>query len=240
MGLKTPLYDIHVSSGAKIIDFGGWDMPLSYGSQLDEHRAVRRDSGLFDVSHMCVVDLTGARVREFLRYVLANDVAKLTVPGTALYSCMLTPGGGVIDDLIVYFLTDAWFRMVVNAGTRGKDLKWLEEHAAPFGVSVRERKDLAILAVQGPWRGKRPQRFCPPRIGRRRFESTILRRGGRLMVSGAHRVHGGGRLRDHAAGRRGRDGVARVGGARRDGGGPGGARHAAPRGRHESVRQRHG
>jgi aminomethyltransferase len=150
MGLKTPLYDIHVSSGAKIIDFGGWDMPLSYGSQLDEHRAVRRDSGIFDVSHMCVVDLTGARVREFLRYVLANDVAKLTVPGAALYSCMLEPGGGVIDDLIVYFLTDAWFRMVVNAGTRGKDLKWLEQHAAPFGVSVRERKDLAILAVQGP------------------------------------------------------------------------------------------
>ena len=150
MGLKTPLYDIHVSSGAKIIDFGGWDMPLSYGSQLDEHRAVRRDSGIFDVSHMCAVDLTGARVREFLRHVLANDVAKLTVSGAALYSCMLKPSGGVIDDLIVYFLTDTWFRMVVNAGTRGKDLKWLEEHAAPFGVSVRERADLAILAVQGP------------------------------------------------------------------------------------------
>ncbi len=150
MGLKTPLYDIHVSSGAKIIDFGGWDMPLSYGSQLDEHRAVRRDSGIFDVSHMCVVDLTGARVRECLRFILANDVAKLTVPGAALYSCMLKPSGGVIDDLIVYFLTDTWFRMVVNAGTRGKDLKWLEEHAAPFGVSLRERNDLAILAVQGP------------------------------------------------------------------------------------------
>ncbi|MGD0504297.1 MAG: glycine cleavage system aminomethyltransferase GcvT [Steroidobacteraceae bacterium] len=150
MGLKTPLYDIHVSSRAKIIDFGGWDMPLSYGSQLDEHRAVRRDSGIFDVSHMCVVDLTGARVREFLRLLLANDVAKLNVPGAALYSCMLNPSGGVIDDLIAYFLTDIWFRLVVNAGTRGKDLKWLQEHAAPFGVSVRERKDLAILAVQGP------------------------------------------------------------------------------------------
>ncbi len=150
MGLKTPLYDIHVSSGARIIDFGGWDMPLSYGSQLDEHRAVRRDCGVFDVSHMCVVDLTGARVRECLRFVLANDAAKLTVPGAALYSCMLLPDGGVIDDLIVYFLTDGWFRIVVNAGTRGKDVKWLQEHAAPYGVSVRERKDLAILAVQGP------------------------------------------------------------------------------------------
>jgi aminomethyltransferase len=150
MGLKTPLYDIHVSSGARIIDFGGWDMPLSYGSQLDEHRAVRRDSGIFDVSHMCAIDLTGARVREFLRRVLANDVGKLTVPGTALYSCMLLPTGGVMDDLIAYFLTDDWFRLVVNAGTRGKDLEWLAEQAAPFGVSVRERADLAILAVQGP------------------------------------------------------------------------------------------
>jgi aminomethyltransferase len=150
MGLKTPLYDIHVSSGAKIIDFGGWDMPLSYGSQLEEHRAVRRDSGIFDVSHMCAVDLTGARVREFLRRLLANDVAKLEVPGRALYSCMLLPSGGVIDDLIVYFLTENWFRLVVNAGTRRKDLEWLAEHAAPFGVAVRERIDLAILAVQGP------------------------------------------------------------------------------------------
>ena len=150
MGLKTPLYDIHVSSGAKIIDFGGWDMPLSYGSQLDEHRAVRRDSGIFDVSHMCAVDLTGARVRDFLRLLLANDVAKLTIPGTALYSCMLLPSGGVIDDLIAYFLTDNWFRLVVNAGTRRKDLEWLTQQAAPFGVSVRERADLTILAVQGP------------------------------------------------------------------------------------------
>lgn len=151
MGLKTPLYDIHVSSGAKIIDFGGWDMPLSYGSQLEEHRLVRLDSGIFDVSHMCAVDLSGARVRECLRRVLANDVAKLTVPGTALYSCMLLPSGGVIDDLIVYFLTDHRYRLVVNAGTRRKDLAWLVEQGAPFGVSVRERADLAILAVQGPF-----------------------------------------------------------------------------------------
>jgi aminomethyltransferase len=150
MGLKTPLYDIHVASRAKIIDFGGWDMPLSYGSQLDEHRAVRRDSGIFDVSHMCAVDLKGPRVRDFLRRILANDVARLTVPGTALYSCMLLPSGGVIDDLIVYFLTEDCFRLVVNAGTRRKDLDWLGEHAPPFRVSVRERSDLAIVAVQGP------------------------------------------------------------------------------------------
>ena len=150
MGLKTPLYDTHVSAHAKIVDFGGWDMPLSYGSQIEEHHAVRRDAGIFDVSHMCVIDLSGARTREFLRRLLANDVGRLTVPGRALYSCMLLPTGGVIDDLIAYFLTESWFRLVVNAGTRAKDLAWIREHAAPFGVDVRERSDLAILAVQGP------------------------------------------------------------------------------------------
>ena len=150
MGLKTPLYDTHVSAHAKIIDFGGWDMPLHYGSQIEEHHAVRRDAGLFDVSHMCAIDLTGARTREFLRHLLANDVVRLTIPGRALYSCMLLPTGGVIDDLIAYFLTESWFRLVVNAGTRAKDLAWIREHAAAFGVDVRERSDLAILAVQGP------------------------------------------------------------------------------------------
>jgi aminomethyltransferase len=150
MGLKTPLYDTHVSAHAKIVDFGGWDMPLSYGSQIEEHHAVRRDAGIFDVSHMCVIDLSGARTREFLRRLLANDVGRLTVHGRALYSCMLLPTGGVIDDLIAYFLTESWFRLVVNAGTRAKDLAWIREHAAPFGVDVRERSDLAILAVQGP------------------------------------------------------------------------------------------
>src|ERR1700733_6485917 len=124
MGLKTPLYDTHVQQGAKIVDFGGWDMPLHYGSQIDEHHAVRRDAGMFDVSHMCVVDLEGAKTREFLRYLLANDVGKLTVAGKALYTCMLLPTGGIIDDLIAYYLADGWFRLVVNAGTRLKDLAW--------------------------------------------------------------------------------------------------------------------
>lgn len=150
MGLKTPLYALHVAAGAKIVDFGGWDMPLSYGSQIEEHHAVRRDSGVFDVSHMAVVDLTGARVRALLRHILANDVAKLAVPGQALYSCMLLPNGGVIDDLIAYFISESWFRLVVNAGTRRKDIAWIERHAALHEVAVRERTDLAILAVQGP------------------------------------------------------------------------------------------
>ncbi|HTV94467.1 MAG TPA: glycine cleavage system aminomethyltransferase GcvT [Steroidobacteraceae bacterium] len=150
MGLRTPLYQVHVASHAKIIDFGGWDMPLSYGSQLEEHHAVRRDAGLFDVSHMCVIDLGGPRVREMLRRLLANDVGRLTVPGGALYSCMLLPTGGVIDDLIAYFVSESWFRLVVNAGTRHKDLAWISEQARAFGVAVRERPELAMLAVQGP------------------------------------------------------------------------------------------
>jgi len=150
MGLRTALYDTHVAARARMVDFGGWDMPVNFGSQIEEHHAVRRDAGMFDVSHMCVVDLRGAKVREFLRRLLANDVAKLGKPGKALYSCMLRENGGVIDDLIVYFLTEEWFRMVVNAGTRDKDLEWIRAHAGAFGVSVEPRFDLAMVAVQGP------------------------------------------------------------------------------------------
>jgi aminomethyltransferase len=150
MGLKTPLYDTHVQLGAKIVDFGGWDMPLHYGSQIDEHHAVRKDAGMFDVSHMCIVDLTGGRVREFLRFLLANDVGRLKTFGKALYSCMLLPNGGVIDDLIVYVMSETWYRMVVNAGTRDKDLAWIRKEAIEFDVAVVERKELAMIAVQGP------------------------------------------------------------------------------------------
>jgi aminomethyltransferase len=159
---QTPLYELHLSQGARIVDFGGWDMPVQYASQIEEHHAVRRSSGIFDVSHMCVIDLLGARTREFLRYLLANDVAKLTRAGKALYSCMLSESGGVIDDLIVYYLSDASFRMVVNAGTRDKDLLWIRRHAQEFGVEVNERADLAMLAVQGPQaRGKSASLLTP-------------------------------------------------------------------------------
>ncbi len=150
MGLKTPLYGLHVEDGGKIVDFGGWDMPLHYGSQIEEHHAVRREAGMFDVSHMAVVDLTGGRSLEFLRMLLANDVARLKEPGKALYTCMLKPDGGVIDDLIVYFVSETWYRLVVNAGTRDKDLAWIRSHAADFEVGVLERADLAMIAVQGP------------------------------------------------------------------------------------------
>lgn len=133
-----------------MVDFGGWDMPVHYGSQIDEHHAVRRFAGVFDVSHMCVVDLGGERVRPFLSYLVANDVGKLKLPGKALYSCLLDERGGVLDDLIIYYLSEQFFRLVVNAGTRDKDLAWIRAHAARFGVEVTERADLAMLAVQGP------------------------------------------------------------------------------------------
>ncbi|MEM7431996.1 MAG: glycine cleavage system aminomethyltransferase GcvT [Pseudomonadota bacterium] len=150
MGARTPLYDQHVEAGARIVDFGGWDMPLNYGSQKEEHHAVRTAAGVFDVSHMTIVDIEGERCRDFLRYLLANDVAKLTTPGKALYSCMLNDEGGVIDDLIVYFMNDHWYRLVVNAATRDKDLAWIRQQAQSYSVEVTERAELAMLAVQGP------------------------------------------------------------------------------------------
>ena len=151
MTQKTILNETHRALGAKMVDFGGWDMPLNYGSQIEEHHIVRRDAGMFDVSHMTVVDLHGARTREFLRHLLANSVDKLKVFGKALYSCMLNERGGVIDDLIVYFLTEDFFRVVVNASTRDKDLAWIEKQAKAFDVKVTERADLSMIAVQGPY-----------------------------------------------------------------------------------------
>jgi len=150
MGSKTPLYDNHVEAGARIVDFGGWDMPLHYGSQKEEHHAVRTKAGIFDVSHMTIVDLSGTRVRAFLQYLVANDVAKLKDYGKALYTCMLNPEGGVIDDLIIYFVGDTDYRLVVNAATRDKDLAWIREQAGSFDVKVVERAELAMIAIQGP------------------------------------------------------------------------------------------
>ncbi|CAD5105832.1 glycine cleavage system aminomethyltransferase GcvT [Zestomonas carbonaria] len=149
MGQRTPLYEQHVALGAKMVDFGGWDMPLHYGSQVEEHHQVRRDCGVFDVSHMTVVDLAGSQARDYLQYLLANDVDRLKTPGKALYSGMLNERGGVVDDLIVY-LTESGYRLVVNAATRDKDLAWMQARAAGFAVELQERADLAMLAIQGP------------------------------------------------------------------------------------------
>ena len=146
----TPLYEAHLAAGARMVDFVGWALPINYGSQIEEHHHVRSGAGMFDVSHMTVVDIRGAGARAFLSKLLANDVARLKSPGKALYSCMLNERGGVIDDLICYFMDDEWFRMVVNAATRDKGLAWLERQAAEFSISVTEHHELAIIAVQGP------------------------------------------------------------------------------------------
>lgn len=150
MAQQTVLIGKHIEAGAKVVDFHGWDMPLHYGSQIEEHHAVRTDAGMFDVSHMTIVDLNGTRTREFLRFLLANDVAKLTVAGKALYTGMLNDAGGVIDDLIVYFLSEDYFRLVVNSATREKDLAWINAQAKAFDVKVTERPEFAMIAVQGP------------------------------------------------------------------------------------------
>ncbi|OGS97177.1 MAG: glycine cleavage system aminomethyltransferase T [Gallionellales bacterium RIFCSPLOWO2_02_FULL_57_47] len=173
---QTPLNAAHRAMGAKMVDFGGWDMPVNYGSQIDEHHQVRNDCGMFDVCHMRVVDAKGEGIRAFLRYLLANNAGKLTLPGKALYSAMLRPDGGVIDDLIIYFMSEQWFRIVVNAGTADKDIAWMKQQAAEFTrhlpsgdaavalspasggkldrgntpITITSRDDLAMVAVQGP------------------------------------------------------------------------------------------
>lgn len=147
---RTALYAKHLESGAKMVDFAGWEMPIHYGSQLQEHHQVRNDAGMFDVSHMVILDLVGAQSKAFLHYLLANNVDKLKESGKALYSCMLTPEGTVIDDLIVYFITDTQWRIVVNAGTRDKDIAWMQQQIAAFDATLTERDDLSMIAAQGP------------------------------------------------------------------------------------------
>jgi glycine cleavage system T protein (aminomethyltransferase) len=159
----TPLNAAHRALGARMVDFGGWDMPVNYGSQIEEHHAVRRDAGMFDVSHMLAIDLHGAGARDFLRRALANNADKLRHPGGALYSCMLNDAGGVIDDLIVYFFSDEYFRLVVNAGRAETDLAWLESIKERFdaALELRPRRDLAMIAVQGPRARERAWQVLP-------------------------------------------------------------------------------
>lgn len=150
MAQQTVLHAKHLEAGARMVDFFGWDMPINYGSQIEEHHAVRQDAGMFDVSHMTITDLKGPDARAYLRMLLANDVAKLTVPGKALYSGMLNEQGGVIDDVIVYFLQEDFFRIVSNSATRDKDLAWFREKSQGYDVTFTERPEFALIAVQGP------------------------------------------------------------------------------------------
>ena len=158
MTKKTILNSAHRELGARMVDFGGWDMPVNYGSQIDEHHYVRQSVGMFDVSHMTVIDVNGVQAKEYLQHLLANDVSKLTRQGKALYSCMLNEQAGIIDDLIVYLLDEQNYRLVVNASTRDKDIAWLEKQSESFDVSINEKPTLAMIAVQGP---KARQKVCP-------------------------------------------------------------------------------
>jgi aminomethyltransferase len=228
MPLRTPLHASHLAAGAKMVDFSGWEMPIHYGSQIEEHHAVRRDAGMFDVSHMCALDLAGPGARDYLRRLLANDVAKLTVPGKALYSCMLDETGGVIDDLIVYFFTPERYRIVVNAGTTAKDIAWMRACLAGFdatlkvhrkinddavaliaaqGPDAHERRTtgidaVAMIAVQGPNARQRFWTAFPETARRQRklgvFQAAEWRQ---RLADRPHRLHRRGRLRDHRAGR---------------------------------------
>ena len=147
---KTPLYTDHIAMGGKIVDFSGWDMPIHYGSQIEEHHQVRKHAGMFDVSHMTIIDMKGKDAKAFLANLLANDIGKLKTPGKALYSCMLNESGGIIDDLITYYINDNFYRTVVNAATHDKDISWINNVASNFDVEITERTDLAMIAVQGP------------------------------------------------------------------------------------------
>ncbi|MFQ3198485.1 MAG: aminomethyltransferase [Paraglaciecola sp.] len=150
MPSKTVLHSKHLEAGAKMVDFHGWEMPINYGSQIEEHHTVRRDAGMFDVSHMTIVDVTGEQAQDYLRHLLANDVAKLQERGKALYSGMLNEAGGVVDDLIVYHFDVTNYRLVVNSATREKDMNWLLAQTSGFSVTITERPEFAMIAVQGP------------------------------------------------------------------------------------------
>ncbi|WP_296201783.1 glycine cleavage system aminomethyltransferase GcvT [Psychrobacter sp. UBA3962] len=149
---RTSLYQSHVDNNGKIVDFSGWELPIHYGSQIDEHEAVRTDAGMFDVSHMVITDVEGAEAKAWLQKLLANDVAKLKTVGKALYSGMLNAEGGIIDDLIVYLMNEdeTQYRIISNAATRDKDLAQFNKVAENFEVTLTERPELAILAIQGP------------------------------------------------------------------------------------------
>lgn len=150
MTKKTPLFEQHQAAGAKFVNFHGWEMPLHYGSQIAEHLQVRQDAGMFDVSHMTIVDLLGAGGRQFLRYLLCNDIDRLSHVGKAMYSCMLNHHGGIVDDLLTYVRAADNYRLVLNSATRPRVLPWIRQQAEGFALGIHERNDYALLAIQGP------------------------------------------------------------------------------------------
>jgi len=148
---RTPIFIHHQALNAKIVDFGGWALPVNYGSQIEEHLSVRSKCGLFDVSHMTVSDILGLQTLPFLEKLLANDINKAShLPGKALYSCMLNDDGGVIDDLIVYYINDQHCRLVSNASTNERVIAWIKLQIGSYQAELIERTELALLAIQGP------------------------------------------------------------------------------------------
>ncbi len=190
MSKQTPLFAAHQRLGGRMVDFSGWSMPVNYGSQLEEHHAVRGQVGMFDVSHMTIIDVSGDDAPAFLRYLMANDVARLSTVGAALYTAMLNQHGGVLDDLIIYLLGENHYRLVVNCGTREKDLTWLRLHNQEFGVNVNERPELAIIAVQGPQARQRVTDTCltgadkETALAQARFSGSPLHNGWFLARTG--------------------------------------------------------
>ncbi len=166
---RTPLRDFHAANGGRLVDFAGWEMPVQYRSILDEHKAVRRTAGLFDVSHMGEVDVRGPGALAFLQNLVTNDVSKL-YPGRVLYSPMCYPSGGTVDDLLVYKRSDEDYFLCINAGNIDKDLAWIREQARAFDVTIMDRcDDYALLAVQGPKAADIVQSLTGAKLGSIRY-----------------------------------------------------------------------
>jgi len=180
---QTPLHAEHVAAGGKMVDFAGWHMPLHYGSQIEEHKLVRNGAGMFDVSHMTVIDLAGEGAADFLRRVVANNIDKLKSPGRALYGALLNETAGVVDDLIVY-RREQGYRLVVNAGTRQKVLDWLSlQRGDDTSFTLTERDDLSILAVQGPQAIEKCIQALPQTAGARALKPFCAIEEGDWMVA---------------------------------------------------------
>lgn len=162
---KGPLSESHEALGATMVDFAGWWMPLHYGSQIEEHHRVRQDVGMFDVSHMGIIDIKGKDAKAFLSYLLSNDIEKLKEPGSAFYTCLLNHQGGILDDLIVYYIAVNHYRLVVNAATLKKDYEWIQSIQSDPLVNANqisiEKIPLAILAIQGPHARKKVSDLFP-------------------------------------------------------------------------------
>ncbi len=146
---RTPLHERHVALGGRMVEFGGWELPVQYRGIAEEHRAVRSDVGIFDVSHMGEIEVHGADALAFLQWVLTRDVATLDV-GQSGYALICQPDGGIVDDVFVYHLADRWL-VVVNAANSARDLAWFRQHAAGFAVTITDRSpQTALVALQGP------------------------------------------------------------------------------------------